>query len=537
MALEFIPNQPILFENPLFAGQSCLNNDTRQYAQLAQAGDNTCIQWKNNPQGTLVDCEMAQQPNVITNGQFDLLLTGWQQINLSSGAITAPTIWSYTGTGAITTGGSLALFTSTGIATGSLTLISFYVSDPTVQISVGIGDSATNTWNSVINAIPNYDGRVVVSLYGLAGTEVYISGNGIVEIKDVEIRDINLYYCYLPNGDSFYWSYVESLNGYQLVSSSGTSHPLLLQGYFLNGTTYRISFKIKNLPVDPLNYFYIADNTTGDIILTADDNKEYTIWYTHNNASTQVTLNVSDWTNMVDTLIYDLKVEYFNYDYRTRIENINAGGCASINYDSTSVVNPIKFYEDRIIWCFDWTTLESCDVPGGNITDGCYNIVIEDNLLSETYTSYTVVNYKATGSHECSVMMVGDNNGTAFDFFFNDPSTTIAFTLRQRLRLLQFNPSYPAKSEEYLYSNGNHVRTYAESGKYRTAWFDYVDEPTHDVIRLQLLCDTLTIDGTEFFCRAEDYEPEWGQNGKYNLAQSRVILKAVEEKSLFNKSC
>ena len=134
-------------------------------------------------------------------------------------------------------------------------------------------------------------------------------------------------------------------------------------------------------------------------------------------------------------------------------------------------------------------------------------------------------------------MMVGDNTGYAFDFFFNDPSTTIDFTLRQRLRLLQFNPTYPAKSEEYLYSNGNHVRTYAETGKFRTAWFDYVDEPTHDAIRVQLLCDTLTIDNKQYYCLAEDYEPEWAQNGKQALAQSRVELMAVSEPTLFNKSC
>lgn len=536
MALSFIPNQPILFEDPLFAGQSCLNNDTRQYAQLAQSGDITCVQWKNDPQGQLFDCEMNQQPNVITNGEFDSLLTGWQQINLGTGAITAPTIWSYTGTGAVTTGGSLALFTSTGIPSSNLILLSFYVSDPTVQISVGVGNSATNTWNSVASVLPNYDGRVSVALFGIAGTDIFFAGNGIVEIRDVQVRDINSYYCFIANGGSLYWSYVESLNGFQLVASSGGSHPLLLQGMILNGVTYRISFKIKGLPVDPLNYVYIEDNTTNDIIVTADDNKEFTFWYTHSNANTQVTLNVSDWTNMVGTVIYDIKVEYFNYDYRVNISYPDAS-CASIWYDSSSPLNPLQFFEDRIIWCFDWSTVTSCDVPLAPLNTGCYHILIEDNLLSENYLSYTTINYKSSGSHDCSVMMVGDNTGYAFDFFFNDSSTTIDFTLRQRLRLLQFNPTYPAKSEEYLYSNGNHVRTYAETGKFRTAWFDYVDEPTHDVIRLQLLSDTLTIDGTEFFCKAEDYEPEWGSNGKYNLAQSRVVLKAVSEKSLFNKSC
>ncbi len=115
--------------------------------------------------------------------------------------------------------------------------------------------------------------------------------------------------------------------------------------------------------------------------------------------------------------------------------------------------------------------------------------------------------------------------------------TAVTYTLGQRLRLLQFNPIYPTKAETYLYSNGQMTRTYGQTGKKREAWFDYTDESTHDVIRVQLLCDTLTIDGAQFYCIAEDYEPEWAQNGKQALAQSRVELMAVSEPTLFNKSC
>jgi len=535
MALNFIPNQPILFEDPIFADQTCLNSDVRAYAQLAQAGDTTCIQWKNEPLENISDCAMNEQPNVILNGNFDTLLTGWQQINLSSGAITAPTIWSYNGTGAVTTGGTLALFTPTGITVGNLVMISFYVSDPTVQISLGVGDSAINSWNSLASVPINYDGRAVAILYAYVGSDIFIAGNGPVEIRDVIIRDINSSYCYVPNSESFFWSYVESLNGYELVRTDGTPKPLIILNNLINGTTYRISFKVKGLPVNPLNYVYIADNTTNDIIVSGDDNKEFVYWYTHINANTQASLNVSDWTTtMLGTIIYDLNIEYFNFDYTTSIV-FTDGECASIDYTSSSVINPITFYQDRIIWCFDWSLLASCGTGDPLFTD-CYKIKITDNETGLSNTSYTTINYKNEG-HDCSVMMVGDNSGYAFDFFFNNPSSEVAFTLRQRLRLLQFNPSYPAKSEEYLYSNGNHVRTYSESAKFRTAWFDYVDEPTHDVIRLQLLSDTLTLDGVEFFCAAEDYEPEWAANGKYNLAQSRVVLKAVQEKSLFNKSC
>jgi len=535
MALNFIPNQPILFENPIFSGQTCLNNDIRAYAQLAQPGDTTCIQWKNEPLGNITDCAMNEQPNVISNGSFDTLLTGWQQINLTSGLITAPTIWSYNGTGAVTTGGTLALFTSTGITVGNLVMISFYVTDPTVQIGIGVGSAISNSWNYSSSVQINYDGRAVIALYAYSGNDIFFFANGPVEIRDVKVRDINNSYCYIPDSQSYFWSYVESLNGYQLISSNGSAQPLLLNNSFVNGITYRISFKVKELPVNPLNYVYIANDTTNDIIVSADDNKEYTFWYTHSTASTQVSLNVSDWsTNMVGTIIYDLNVEYFGYDYTASII-FTDGDCASIDYNSSSIISPIKFYEDRIIWCFDWGLIPSCTSGDPLFTD-CYKIKIRDNETGISHISYTVINFRNEG-HDCSVMMIGDNNGYAFDFFFNDSSSEVAFTLRQRLRLLQFNPTYPTKSEEYLYSNGNHVRTYAESAKFRTAWFDYVDEPTHDVIRLQLLSDTLTIDGIDFFCAAEDYEPEWAANGKYNLAQSRVVLKAVQEKSLFNKSC
>lgn len=537
MAVSFIPNQPILFSDPLFAGQTCLNNDVREYAQLAQTNDTTCIQWKNEPVTSISDCAMNTELNQISNGDFDTLLTGWQEINISTGVISSVTHWSYTGTGAISAAGVYPIFTTTPITTGNLVMISLAVSNPSTQTWIGVGDSGTNTWN-IASIGPNTDGRIVTCLYATAGSDIVIYTNGIQEISNVIVRDINTSYCFIPNSSSFYWSYLESLNGYQQTTgiTPGPAQPLLLTGTITTGSTYRISFKVKNLPNDPLYYITLRDSVSGNIIVTADENKEYTFWYTHTTANAQVEIHVSDWDSMLLTTIYDLVIDQFSFDYRTRIIYPD-GSCASINYDSSSGINPIQFYDDRIIWCFDWSSLESCDILGAPLNTDCYKVVLDDLESGNSYESYTVINYKATGSHECSVMMVGDNTGYAFDFFFNDPSTTVDFTLRQRVRLLQFNPSYPAKSEEYLYSNGNHIRTYAESGKFRTAWFDYVDEPAHDVIRLQLLSDTLTIDSIEYFCKAEDYEPEWGTNGKYNLAQSRVVLKAVQEKSLFNKSC
>jgi hypothetical protein len=235
-------------------------------------------------------------------------------------------------------------------------------------------------------------------------------------------------------------------------------------------------------------------------------------------------------------VIYDIQFAEMCYNHRIAItypDNSNA----SIWYDSASPTNKIQYYKDRIVWCFDWSSLESYDDPGP-LSFGCYTITFDDQCSGGVTTqSYTIVNYKATGGHPCSLVVQGTNQGYAFGFFFNEPGVNVNFVLKQRLRILQFNPMYPTKTEQYLYSNGTMYRSFAQSGKVRTAWFDYVDEPTHDVIRLQLLSDTLIVGGQPFFCVAEDYEPEWGENGKYNLAQSKVALMAQNEPTLYNKNC
>ena len=287
------------------------------------------------------------------------------------------------------------------------------------------------------------------------------------------------------------------------------------------------------MPEDTVAYMEIQDSANATLSKTYL-NGEFAEYFTYGGATAQPFILANP--EAQNGVIYDIKFEEMCYNQRISVTYPD-GSCASIQYDSSSITNPITYYKDRMIWCFDWASLESCDVPGGNLTSDCYTISIDDMCAGATTQSYTIVNYKATGSHDCSVVVEGDNQGYAFDFFFNDSSTSVAFTLRQRLRLLQFNPMYPVKTEQYLYSSGTMFRSYAQSGKVRTAWFDYVDEPTHDVIRLQLLSDTLTISGTEFFCIAEDYEPEWGENGKYNLAQSKVALMAQNEPTLYNKNC
>jgi hypothetical protein len=198
-----------------------------------------------------------------------------------------------------------------------------------------------------------------------------------------------------------------------------------------------------------------------------------------------------------------------------------------------SSVIAFELWDDRIIWCFNTSILQSELSPIEMDCNDTYQLKILYACDFEViYISTTAFRWNASG-WDCTFIMSAYSDGYAFGFYFGSVTAPL-FYLTQRLRILQFAPKYPAVGEEYLYSNGSFSRSFAQSGKVRQAWFDYVDETCHDVIRLQVLSDVLTLDSDVYFAPLKDYEPEWDEH-RYNLAQSRIDL--VKEETLFNRSC
>jgi hypothetical protein len=207
-----------------------------------------------------------------------------------------------------------------------------------------------------------------------------------------------------------------------------------------------------------------------------------------------------------------------------------------VNSGLTQESNIIDFevWDDRIIWCFNTSILQGDTSPIEMDCNDTYKLKIlsAESCGDATYYSTTNFRWNAIG-WDCTFIMSAYSDGYAFGFYFGSVTAPL-FYLTQRLRILQFAPKYPAVGEEYLYSNGSFSRSFAQSGKVRQAWFDYVDETCHDVIRLQVLSDVLTLDSDVYFAPLKDYEPEWDEH-RYNLAQSRIDL--VKEETLFNRSC
>lgn len=542
MATSFIPNQPILFEDPLFVGQDCLNTDTRQYAQLAEAEDNMCIQIINDPVSIINNCNLNNNPNDIVNGEFATDLSNWTEYNFATGVPSGTNYWTWSSSGATSdpTQTDIGLIQTIPGTIGDIYLISFeFEFDNGGTFQVGIGNAATGVFNTndlENNYGKNIDGRRCLILSSYLGLDVaFWCSTSDVKIKNIIVKNISSCQLVTPNNSLAHWTYVESLNGWEkLDGTAAVAWPLTIASTLTTGTSYKFTYKITNMVEDGIAYFEFLDFDNNSISKSYS-NGEFAEYFTYTGTTGYFTLQGDP--NAFQGVVYQILVSEMCYDHRIAI-TYPTNSNASIWYDSASPVNPIQYYKDRIVWCFDWNSLESYDVPGAPLNSDCYTITFDDQCTGGGVTqSYTIVNYKATGTHPCSLVVQGTNQGYAFGFFFNEPGVNVNFVLKQRLRILQFNPMYPAKTEQYLYSNGDMFRSFAQSGKVRTAWFDYVDEPTHDVIRLQLLSDTLIVGPQPFFCIAEDYEPEWGENGKYNLAQSKVTLMAVNEPTLYNKNC
>lgn len=542
MAIENIKNQPIQFESPILANQLCLNGDQKFYAQLLQDGDIMCVQLKNIADLSVYNLEpLTVNGNILTNGDFSNNLNGWHQGELSTSTDDGAWPWGVSFEWYYDNGGAQRMSSATkGIGltlpsgtVGDIFLVSLYFEmyQNIGGISINLGDFATNSWNykNRNGSDPlNIDNRFTVPLSSYAGLDLWFDGltsGSKALLKDIKVYKVNQLLFVADANFLDGWMYVESLDGYQIMN---VNYDITSTFQLFNNTNYQINFKVKNLNGGSIDIF----DYDGNLLLSATENREYNLFDTYTGTTGPLTISVTN-NNSVGGIIYDINVGEVCYDHRFKLLNPNTNS-ESKWFDSSDLDFPVKYYQDRIIWCFDMGEINDNDT-GTPLQTGCYNVIIDDCGIQEI-TSTTLINY-TTGTHSCSVWMDGNNNGYAFDFFFNANDTNISFSLGQRLRLLQFNPKYLNKSEDYLYSNGNMTRTFAQTGKKREAWFDYVDESTHDVIRIQLLSDTLTIDGDQFYYITEDYEPEWQANGKGNLAQSRVELMAVTEKTLFNKNC
>lgn len=518
MPLELIPNQPYIFEQAL-PDQPCLNNDIRQGTQILTAGDTVCTQQVITPCTENVICDaLMHYDSEIASVAWDVS-DGWSSADATHIAYD----------GAMASGGDLCEQSFGTLVAGVPYQISFDITSLTgdggVLVSLGL-DSDSRTFDEIgsytcylIAQDPaDYFQFMFSNPSPVAGDTIEITITRISQMTEDCWTD-SLYF----GVPSFHYSAENGAGKFCSISDGTLSNS---SAFATVGNYHRVSFTITDVTQG-----YLEIVLGGDYMGTVTENGNYS-FYGVPTSGTSLDFVKGD---SFDGCISGVSVDDFGLlDNTDLINSVYQLTVVNSLQTQESEILSFEVHDDRIIWCFniDEITGELSPIEINCNDNYRLKIAYADCAGSGEYISLTTFRYNNLG-WDCSFVVNAYSDGYAFGFYFGSVTAPL-FYLTQRLRVLQFAPRYPAVGEEYLYSNGSFSRSFAQSGKIRTAWFDYVNESTHDVIRLQLLSDVLTVDGDVYFAPLKDYEPEWDDH-KYNLAQSRVDL--IKDETLFNRSC
>jgi len=542
---EFIPNQPITFGA---TAQDCLNNDQRAYAMLMQGEDEWKLQIQNtscgDPEGSVCDPNMNDVGAVLINSSFD-----------------TPGEWTVVQDATINTSGGFAFLFDNSVGGGesiieidlpassslpyygtvckiSLDIStfqsgSFYINGELLGSSVNWQTFTPNTNLNSYSFIVyrnDYLDKIKVGFVCNQAYSLYLQNFVVQEIAP----------CWFPFID------INSLTGVNALSSASWIYSNNFGiGKFTSVPNWNI-FNPVTFPTDTLwnklndpfadqDYieltYTLSDVTAGSIypkLGTTDG-----VIRNANGTYTEVIISggVTDVLSWYTTQDFDGSIQIvsaYKYLYCHTIDVVDAITLAPV---ATGYVP--SYVNDKIEMVFNPQSIPG--EAGGEpndfaLTDGCYRIQFNNCCTDESVISDTVINY-TTGSHDCTVLVDATCDGQAFGFDFS-----ANFSLSHRLRTLRFNPTYRNEGEDSQGSNGVKRRPFAQSEKVYSCIFDYCDEPTHDAINTQLLCDTLTFDGVEYFYPMKDYAPDWADRGKLNLAQSQIELQR-KQSVIFNRNC
>jgi hypothetical protein len=542
---EFIPNQPITFGA---IAQDCLNNDPRAYAMLMQGEEQWKLQIENtscgNAEGAVCDPEMNDVGEVLINSSFDTVGE-----------------WTVVQDATINTTDGFAYLFDNSVGGGEsiieidLPVSNSYISYPTVcKISFDISTFQSgsfyvnaelpgNTYNlqtftpsTNLNSYsftvyrPWFAEKIIVGFVCNQAYSLYLQNFVLEEITPCWSQLIDYNGSTGVNAlSSPSWTYSNnfgigkftSVPNWDIYNSATFPVATLLNklnDLFANGDFVKLTYTLSGITAGSI---YASLGTTSGVIRNA------------NGTYTEL---------IVSGAIADALFWYTTQDFDGSIQIVSAYKylyCHTIDVVDANTLTPVAtgyvpdYVNDKIEMVFNPQSIPG-EVGGEPndfaLVDGCYRIKFNDCCTGESVISDTVINY-TTGTHDCTVLVDATCDGEAFGFDFS-----ANFSIRHRLRTLRFNPTYRNEGEDSQGSDGVKRRPFAQSEKVYSCLFDYCDEPTHDAINAQLLCDTLTFDGVEYFYPIQDYSPDWSDRGKLNLAQSQIELQK-KQSVIFNRNC
>lgn len=499
--IRAIDNQPIVFDQ---VTDECNDSLQQQYCAKFTTTDTIYVQFKNEPCVENEFCEFAPEwgNDLIDNGTFSsdptpewtLSSATWDNVNNRLVLAASDTVYQD-----IAGGPSVkkfrVTFTISGYSAGTL--------------NVGLTGQLTSILGDDVTANCTYQQEITLS-----GTDTNIPITRISFITDAD---------WVGNLDMVRLEYITDdcyaiINDWTLTEDGTLTHTSGVDGYIVKsasdlvaGNYYRVTIVTKNKTGGSLYLTYDLINTYSEILET-----QYKYYFTA--ITTDLVIHAtSDYDGEIVSITIDTlnKFGYGDIYLHLNDDNDDADLSSYVHYDGDYIT--LRFtWEDAVEVLARTPDPQCCYI--GYVDDCNYSEVVESNCI------------EFRELHDCTKYIEGVSNCAAFGFDFT------TFKLVQRIPFIKFNPVYPFKNEYITGSDGILKRYYAEREKKYTAKVDYVDEPVHNTLSLQLLCDNLEVDGEKYFCVSKEYSPDWDSNGKVNVAQVKFDLEKYDN-VVFNNSC
>lgn len=400
------------------------------------------------------------------------------------------------------------------------------------QIATGMRHQADILWSVTVS---NRTAAAIQYYFGVTLMQ-FFAGNGIFSFNYPANGLSNFNLCLKPtasfDGDIDDISATETTSGWVYNPLNGFIHWQGWSTAFYAGNTLDIGTYYK------LTVEVICDE--GSVTLEAGGNTFKSITKT-NTYDFYFTALTAAGEKIIPSADFDGSVKIIGLcelisQVETRLVYQDGSTGATDWHSQTSPSNPVVLDEGFITWRVNsLAAILSGGVPVA-LTYSCFKMQVRYNCIStgrlDTYTSDNLISYQA--SHPCTKLFMSYCNGDALGFRFGYYGNM--FRLYMRLEMLYFNPSQSFDVTDYEFSSGWQKRIYASRKKKYEALFNYMDEYGHDVAGVMMATDFMYIDNVQYLADAKDYQPDWSERGKRNLAQSTMEFQKSEG-MIFNRNC
>ena len=284
------------------------------------------------------------------------------------------------------------------------------------------------------------------------------------------------------------------------------------------GKHYRMT-----LEFEPSDIGYCSLYEDGNFVAVANSEKQY---YYFKASGTGAEIRPSQEFTGKITSVYFQEIDSFD-DYYSLFW--------SSDPDETSfnITSKIIYEEEFATLVMKPEDYQEGEVEGGiNVSLGCGNFQFVVDKDGEGEVALNSNKIELIAPDDIHQMMVGYSPCRSWGFNFK------TFRLQHRVELEFSNPTFPFTKTQQVGSDGKKSLPFAQRDKLWRVKTEMLDESAHSCITVILACQTMTIDGDQYYWEDRNYAIDWDTNGQ-NLTAAAVFQLSDVQSVIFgtNSSC